>query len=331
MTTFATKRRHSAVPGLVACFCVAVAAGCATADPAPEGGRAAVVVEADAVMRDQVVALGRDLELRGEARSDVVVLSGDARIDGTVAGDVIVLGGDVHLGPPARLRGDVFVLGGEVNAGSGAAVEGRSVAYPRAPSSWLVLAEGPLLGRSPLSSAAALLNLALLLAWLLVSVVLVWGFDSSLTVTAQSVLERPFRNFFAGLVAVLAVGLTFGLLTATAPALVGAPLLVVCAAAAMVCKLWGTVAVFIAVGTRLLPNRPGIAGRNTGCAGLLAGIPGVAGRPMAAVLVGLLALGVVKMTPYLGGWTWTIVTCVGIGAALDSRLGRREPWFDGLT
>ena len=314
MTTFATKRRHSAVPGLLACFCVAVAAGCATADPAPEGGRAAVVVEADAVMRDQVVTLGRDLELRGEARSDVVVLSGDARIDGTVAGDVIVLGGDVHLGPPARLRGDVFVLGGEVNAGSGAAVEGRTVAYPRAPSSWLVLAEGPLLGRSPLSSAAALLNLALLLAWLLVSVVLVWGFDSSLTVTAQSVLERPFRNFFAGLVAVLAVGLTFGLLTATAPALVGAPLLVVCAAAAMVCKLWGTVAVFIAVGTRLLPNRPGIAG-----------------RPMAAVLVGLLALGVVKMTPYLGGWTWTIVTCVGIGAALDSRLGRREPWFDGLT
>ncbi len=317
MTELAAESRRPPVPVLLACILVVIAGGCAAADPAAEGdgvaARAAVVVEAQAVMRDQVVALGRDLELRGEARSDVVVLRGDARIDGTVAGDVIVLGGNVRLGPSARLRGDVFVLGGEVDAESGAAVEGRTVAYPRAPSSWLVLAEGPLAGRSPLTSAVALLNLALLLAWLLVSVVLVWGFDSALTATARSVLERPFRNFLAGLVAVLAVGVTFGMLTALAPAVVGAPLLVVCAAAALACKLWGTAAVFMAVGARLLPDRLAVAG-----------------RPMAAVLMGLLALGLVKMTPWLGGWTWTIVTCVGIGAALDSRLGRRESWFDGL-
>lgn len=318
MIELVAEHRRPAVLVLLACSSVAAAGGCAAADPAAEADSAAagaaVVVEAQAVMRDQVVALGRDLELRGEARSDVVVLSGDARIDGTVAGDVIVLGGGVRLGPSARLRGDVFVLGGEVDAASGAAVEGRTVAYPRAPSSWLVLAEGPLVGRSPLSAAAALLNLALLLAWLLVSLVLVWGFESSLTATARSVLERPFRNFFSGLAAVLAVGVTFGVLTASAPAVVGAPLLVVCAAAALACKLWGTAAVFMAVGARLLPDRLAIAG-----------------RPMAAVLMGLLALGLVKMTPWLGGWTWTIVTCVGIGASLDSRLGRREPWFDGLT
>ena len=321
MTVLTAKGRRPGLRRLLACLCIGVVGGCVAADSPSEGLGTAVVVEAGAVMRDQVVALGRDLELRGEARLDVVVLGGDARVDGTVTGDVIVLGGDVHLGPPARLRGDLFVLGGEVEAASGASVEGRTVAWPRAPSSTLVLAEGPLLGRSPLSSAVAMLNLALLLAWLLVSVVLVWGFDSSLILTAQSVLERPFRNFFAGLVAVLAVGLAFAVLSAFAPGLVGAPLLVVCAVAAMVCKLWGTVAVFIAVGARLLPNRPEIAGRNSG----------FAGRPMAAVLIGLLALGLVKMTPYLGGWTWTIVTCVGIGAALHSRLGRREPWFDGLT
>ena len=320
MTTLAPKLRHSSVAGLRACSCAAivgagvVVVGCAAAEPPAEGVRAALVVEAEAVMRDQLVALGRDLELRGEARSDVVVLSGNARVDGAVAGDVIVLGGDVQLGPTARLRGDVFVLGGEVSAEAGASVEGRTVAWPRAPSSWLVLAEGPLMGHSPLSSAAALLNLALLLAWLLVSVVLAWGFDSSLTVTAGSVLERPFRNFFAGLVAVLAVGLTFAVVSTAAPGLVGVPLLAVCAVAAMVCKLWGTVAVFMAVGTRLAPNRPQLAG-----------------RPLAAVLLGFLALGLVKMAPWLGGWTWTIVTCVGIGAALDSRLGRREPWFEGLT
>ena len=82
--------------------------------------------------------------------------------------------------------------------------------------------------------------------------------------------------------------------------------------AILVCKLWGTVAVFLAVGARLLPGRLGLAG-----------------RPLAAALCGLLALGVVKMAPYAGGWAWTVVTCVGIGAALDSRLGRRDRWFVG--
>lgn len=311
MPDIVTKRLRLLVPALLAC--VAVAGGCTPAERPAESAGEAVVVEADAVVRDQVIAVGRDLELRGEARSDAVVLSGDAHVDGVVTGDVIVLGGDVHLGSPARVRGDVFVLGGEVTVEAGAAIEGRTVAWPRAPSSLLILAEGPLMGRSPLSPAVAMLNLALLLAWLLVAVVLVWGFDSSLLGTAQSVLERPFRNFFVGLVAVLAVGLTFGLVTAAAPAMVGVPLLVVCAVAAMVCKLWGTVAVFMAVGTRMLPKRAGIAG-----------------QAMAAVLLGFLALGLVKMVPWVGGWTWTIVTCIGVGAALDSRLGRRDPWFAGL-
>lgn len=306
-------RRHRAVQRLVLCAVAAATLGCAAVEPTARADDPAVVVGPDAVARDQLLAIGRDLELRGEARSDAVVLNGDARIDGVVQGDVIVLGGNVELGPSARLGGDVLVLGGRVDAGSGAAVEGRTVAYPRAPSSLLVLAEGPVLGQAALSSAVALLNLALLLAWLLVTLVLVAGFAPALTATAQSVLERPFRNFFAGLVAVLAVALTFAVLTAVAPALVGAPLLAVCGVAILVCKLWGTVAVFQAVGARLLPGRLGLAG-----------------RPLAAALSGLLVLGLVKMAPYVGGWTWTIVTCVGIGAALDSRLGRRDPWFAGL-
>ena len=293
---------------------VAAAWSCAAPETSPGSHAPAVVVGPDAVARDQVVAIGRDLELRGEARSDAVVLNGDARIDGLVQGDLIVLGGDVELGPLARLAGDVFVLGGRVDAESGAAVEGRTVAYPRTPSSLLVLAEGPVFGQAALSSTVAMLNLALLLAWLLVTLVLVAGFDPALTATAQSVLERPFRNFFAGLVAVLTVAVTFAVLTAVAPALVGVPLLAVCGVAILVCKLWGTVAVFLAVGARLLPERPSLAG-----------------RPLAAALCGLLALGVARMAPYAGGWTWTIVTCVGIGAALDSRLGRRDPWFTGLS
>ncbi len=309
----AKLRFHRAVNGLVLCAVAATAAGCAAPRSSPEADGAAVAIGPDAVARDQLLAIGRDLELRGEARSDAIVLNGDARIDGVVQGDVIVLGGDVELGPLARLGGDVFVLGGRVDAKSGAAVNGRTVAYPRASASLLVLAEGPVFGRAAPSPAAALLNLGLLLAWLLVTLALAAGFETELTATARNVLERPFRNFFVGLVAVLAAAAAFAVLTAAAPALVGAPLLAVCGAATLICKLWGTAAVCLAVGARLLPDRWGLAG-----------------RPLAAAPCGLLALGLVKMTPYLGGWTWTIVTCVGIGAALDSRLGRRDPWFAGL-
>ncbi len=307
-----TFRRQFSVRILVLCAVAASMSSCTMDRPSRGSDGSAVVVASDAVARDQVMAIGRDLELYGAARSDVIVLNGDARIDGVVQGDVMVLSGDVGLGAAARLYGDVFVLGGRVDIESGARVEGRTVAYPRAPSSLLVLAEGPVLGRTALSSGTVLLNLSLLLAWLLATLVLVSGFDSALTATAQNVLERPFRSFFAGLVAVLAVAVTFVVLTAAAPVLVGVPLLAGCAAAILVCKLWGTVAVFRAVGARLLPGRPG-------------------GRPLAAALCGLLALGAVKMAPWLGGWTWTIVTCVGIGAALDSWLGRRDPWFTGLS
>ncbi len=274
---------------------------------------AAVVVAGDAVMRQQVVAVGRDLEFAGDARTDVVVLAGDARIEGRILGDLIVLGGDVLLRSTARLRGDVFVLGGDVEVETGATVDGRTVAYPQAPSSWLVLAEGPGLGGTPLSREAFLLKFTLLLAWLLVSAFLVLGFEEGLQATASSVLAQPFRNFFVGLVALLALTVCFGLLTATVPAAVGAPFLVMCAAAALVCKLWGTVAVFMALGFRLLPRRLVFGSRAT-----------------IAVLCGLAGLGVIKMVPYVGEWAWTIVTCVGIGAAATSRLGRLDPWFADL-
>ncbi len=287
--------------------------GCAAAEPSPRAVRPAVEVEPGAVAGDQVMAVGRNLEVRGEVRSDAVVLNGDALVDGAVEGDVIVLGGDVVLGDGARVRGDVFVLGGQVAAAAGARVEGRTVAWPRAPSSLLVLAEGPVVERPAPFGAAAALQLALLFAWLLVTLALLPGFETALVTTAANVVERPFRSFFVGLVAALAVAILFAVLIATAPMLVGAPLLAVCGAAIVACKIWGTVAVFLAVGLRLLPERLGLKG-----------------RPLAAALAGLAALGVVRMLPWVGGWTWAIVTCVGIGGAVASGMGRRDPWFDGL-
>ena len=82
----------------------------------------AIVVEKGSVARQEVVALGRDLVVAGEAMSDVVSISGSTRVEGRVGGDVIVLGGDGRLSETARVAGDVFVLGGRLEAAPGARI-----------------------------------------------------------------------------------------------------------------------------------------------------------------------------------------------------------------
>jgi len=51
-------------------------------------------------------------------------------------------------------------------------------------------------------------------------------------------------------------------------------------------------------------------------------------RPLNAATGGLLVLGLLKFLPWVGDWTWTVVTFIGVGAALSTKFGRREPWFD---
>ena len=49
--------------------------------------------------------------------------------------------------------------------------------------------------------------------------------------------------------------------------------------------------------------------------------------PLSAATVGLLLLGLVKLVPWFGIWAWTAATFIGVGAALSTKLGRREPWM----
>jgi hypothetical protein len=134
---------------------------------------------------------------------------------------------------------------------------------------------------------------------------------SSAWLTLDDVRREPFRSFFVGLTGVLAMLLTALFLSAFAGALVGVPLLVLVVLLAVVLKLWGMIAVFYALGDwtarRLFHRRV---------------------RPLTAATWGLLILGALKFVPWIGIWTWTAATLIGVGAALSTKFGRREPWFD---
>ncbi len=287
-----------------------VLATAAFESPAGERRGPAYRLENGGLARSRIVALGRDVMLDGEARSHVVALSGSVFITGEVAGDVIVIDGEVHLSPTARVEGDIFVLGGRIAAAPNAQIGGRSVAYPDAAAVWMSLLEGPALGRSAGSKVVLGARMALMAFWALVGVLLFAIAGREVVSTSESIRLEPFRNFFVGLTGVLAMVLTALFFSSFAGAFLGIPLLVLVGVVALGLRFWGMVAVFHALGSwlaRTLGRRPPL--------------------PLSAATLGLVALGVVKFLPWFGILAWTVATFIGVGAALSTKLGRREAWF----
>lgn len=280
---------------------------------APRGaGEVALRLEPGSIARNQLVAVGKDVIVEGEALGDVAALEGSAEVTGRVDGDVVVLGGDARLGPRAQVGGDVFVLGGTVHADPGARVSGRMVSYPTASSAMVTLVEGPSLGLGFSSPLVVGAKLALLASWAALLLVLFAASGRQLLETAAGIRREPFRSFMTGLTGVLALVLTALFFSAFTGGLVGVPLLVLVVLLGMILKLWGMVAVFYALGdwmARRLLRRPRL-------------------RPLNAATLGLLVLGIVKFLPWVGVWVWTAATLIGIGAALSTKFGRQEPWFE---
>jgi hypothetical protein len=269
-----------------------------------------MVIERGSFARSQLVALGRNLEVHGEALSDAVAINGSVQVTGRIAGDLIVMGGDAHLRDRARVEGDVFVLGGRIQAEGGAQIEGRSVAYPSVGAAWLTLVEGPSLGLAPLSPVVIGAKLALLASWLALGLFLFAVSGREVLSTSKAVAQKPFRNFFVGLTGVIALLLTAVLLSALSPSVMGIPLLFLIVLTALLLKLWGMVAVFHALGHWV-------------------GVTVFKSRLLSinAAALGLCLLGILKLIPWVGTWIWTVASLIAVGAALTSKFGRHEPWF----
>jgi hypothetical protein len=275
------------------------------------GSEPALRLEPGAVSRQQLVGVGRDVIVQGEALADVAALDGSVEVSGQVTGDVVVMRGDVRLAPTARVGGDIFVIGGSIRAAPGARAGGRMVSYPTASNAWLTLMEGPSLGLGFAPTTRREAKLALLAAWAALLLLFFAASGRQLLETADGVRREPFRSFFVGLTGVACILLTGIFFSMFARGLIGVPLLVLVVLLALVLKLWGMVAVFYALGDwislRLLRRRY---------------------RPLNAATVGLLAMGLIKFLPWFGVVAWTTATFIGIGAALSTKFGRREPWFE---
>jgi len=268
-------------------------------------------LEAGGVARQPIVAVGRGVAIDGEALAGVTALNGTVTVTGVVRGDVTVLGGDLVLAPSAAIEGDALVLGGRLLAAGGARLQGRAVAYPTFSRAWLTLLEGPSLGLGAASPLVLGAKLGLVAAWLALTLLLFAAAGRPLVRTSDEVRLEPLRCFAAGLVGLATIVLSALFLSAFLPSLLGIPLLVLIALFALLLKLWGMVAIFHSFG-RLVATR--IARRRV--------------VQLHAAVLGLSLLGLIKLVPLAGVWVWTAATLIGMGAALRSKFGRFEPWFD---
>lgn len=295
------------IVALVAGTALALASLTPAAPPAAEERPPALRLDAGAIAEAQMVGVGRDVYVDGEAKAGVTALDGSAYVSGIVNGELTVLGGNATLLPGARIRGAVHVLGGRLEVAPGATIEGRSVAYPTISKAWTTLLEGPSLGLPASSPVVIAAKLGLVAAWLAVLLVLFAAFPRELVAASDEIRREPLLCFFSGLVAVLGALLALLLLIEILPAPASLPLVVVVLLAAIAARLWGVIALFHAFGRALA---------------LTLGYRRL--QPLQFATVGLLLLAVAKMLPYVGVVVWGAATFVGVGAALRTRFGRLD-------
>jgi hypothetical protein len=169
-------------------------------------------------------------------------------------------------------------------------------------------------GLEMLQSTAVILSL--LLAWLLAAIVVTLISAREVRYSSIELRASALHCFALGLVALTSFALT-AIVLSYLPSVIGVPLLIALAVFAIVAKIYGAIAVFHALGTMIAGARSREAlDRRRWLRG-----------DLAMVVVGVLILGALRLIPVVGTIIWMLASVFGVGTALATKFGRREPWF----
>jgi hypothetical protein len=157
----------------------------------------------------------------------------------------------------------------------------------------------------------------LLAVWMFAAVALTLLSGREIRYSSVEMRASALHCFALGLVAVTSFVLTAIVFSYLIPYHVGVPLLFALGVFAILTKIYGTIAVFHAIGTL-------VAGSRT--REQLAGRKWLRGD-LAMVVIGVVILGAIRLIPIVGPIIWALASVFGIGTALATKFGRREPWF----
>lgn len=231
------------------------------------------------------------------------VYNANVTIANTIAGDLLVAGGSVTFLGNGRVNGNLIHAASRINNTDGRV---RGHIYP------LLSLEG---AAASITKNAVVASLLLL--WLLVAVIVTLMSGREVRLSSLEVRTSALHCFVLGLVALTSFVLTAIAFSYLVPYVVGIPLLAALAVFALLTKVYGMIALFHAIGTIVAGarSRQQLASRTW-----LRG-------DLAMVVIGFIILGGIRFIPVVGTIAWGLATVFGIGVALATRFGRREPWF----
>lgn len=254
------------------------------------------------ILSDNYV-FGHDTVISSPVRGSVQVFGGSVEVRDVIARDLLVFGGNVTFSGRGRVKGNVIYAGGRVIKGENR-VGGR--VYP------LTSVEG-----AAASMTKSAVVLTLLVVWLIASVIVTLVSPREVRLSSIEVRASALHCFALGLVALTSFVLTAIVFSYLVPYLIGVPLLAALGVFAVLTKVYGMVAVFHAVGTIVAGSR---TREQLSSRKWLRG-------DLAMVVVGVLILGAIRLIPVVGTLVWSLASIFGIGVALATKFGRREPWF----
>ncbi|MEO8380779.1 MAG: hypothetical protein ABI779_14035 [Acidobacteriota bacterium] len=252
--------------------------------------------------KDAVYA-NRDVVIRTPVLGTVQLYGGTLVLDEVIHGDLLVISGKVIFGGRGRVEGNLIHAGSTILGAEGR-IGGRI--YP------LASLEGAV---SALTKTAIIASL--LLVWMVVAVVVTLMSGREIRISSIELRSSALHCFVLGLVAMTSFVLTAIAFSYLVPYVVGIPLLAALGVFGLLTKVYGMIAIFHTVGTLVAGSRTRQQlERRTWLRG-----------DLAMVVVGVLLLGAIRLIPIVGTVLWSLASIFGIGVALATRFGRREPWF----
>lgn len=246
---------------------------------------------------------GKDADVATPLNGSLQIYGGNAYIHAPVNGDLLVIGGDIRIDDPGRVSGNIIYGGGHITGADGR-VNGH------------VYSLTTLQGAAATMTKSAVI-VSLLFVWLIVAVLITLLSGREVRYSSIEIRASALHCFALGLVAFTSFVLTAIVFSYLVPYLIGIPLLAALAVFAILTKVYGMIAVFHAVGTL-------VAGSRT--REQLASRKWFRGD-LAMVVAGVLILGALRLIPAVGAIVWSVSSIFGVGVALATRFGRREPAF----
>jgi cytoskeletal protein CcmA (bactofilin family) len=257
-------------------------------------------------VQDNIISFGGRVSVEGRINKSIIVFGGSITLSGEVGDSVVGIGTSVRLTPTAVVKGDVASLGGTLKKESGCIIEGDTIYFKGGKDLRRLLSGGIL--TFPLMPILLIIKLIGFFIWLLIALVIAAIIPRQLALASSQIRTSFWPVAGTGLVAIIlftGLVIVFGLLSLV---LIGIPFLLILAALGLAVKIFGQVVLFYFVGE----NIGGSSRRPT---------------PLAAVVIGLIIISLIKFIPILGFLFSFCISIIGWGVTIRTKFGTTENWL----